>query len=577
MNVQTIPGFDPKSARLPNNGLGAVSGKHRVWSLYPAVLFGLLVAPILYLFLFLPVTITLDGYSHLYGGQALRLMLGGQPEFHGAFSYNSVLVPNWLDALLLAGLSKILPNELALKLLIVLIGTALLSSLYFCVDATLFRRPQRAQVLIVLLPFALNAYLTLGFYGFLISASLCFLVLGLVLRHGLGMPLRLQCVVAFLLLAAYFAHPVPVIVSFLFPCAYFISEAVIHWPDGWARLATALKRHGFDTWPWLPPACMLPSLYLRLSKVSILPGAQPHPDSISFTFMHRMEALGRDAFPSISPTANVGTLFIALLSILLAGVLLCPRKLFLQNPVRFTSLTVLIVATMFFFLVAPDRVGDGSYIAGRFLLHSAIFLVLLALTSGAFNARLLTLCSLLAAVSVIGFAGEYLLVAKRLAPEVAEVRLAMESVPRRSRILILGYRMTPSSCPGLPLQQMIVLERHGALAGALKNELIVLNDYQAISSVFPLEYLTSRYSRVINEVDPSSEQNLAAWSEILKSDPPVDFVLSWGISSGPKCQNSEYPPLEEALKDRYELVSFKQRASRVELWRKRGNLFPPMP
>src|ERR1035441_9850801 len=106
------------------NTLDAVSKKHSVWSLYPVLLFALLVVLLLYLFLFLPITITLDGYSHLYGGQVLRLMLGGQPEVHSNFYYNSILVPNWLDALFLAALSNIVSNELALKLLIVLIGTA---------------------------------------------------------------------------------------------------------------------------------------------------------------------------------------------------------------------------------------------------------------------------------------------------------------------------------------------------------------------------------------------------------------------------------------------------------------------
>jgi hypothetical protein len=34
--------------------------------------------------------------------------------------------------------------------------------------------------------------------------------------------------------------------------------------------------------------------------------------------------------------------------------------------------------------------------------------------------------------------------------------------------------------------------------------------------------------------------------------------------------NSVYAPFEEALKSRYYLVFFKQNASRVEVWRKRG-------
>ena len=551
--------------------LGGVSKKCSVWSLSPVLLFAFLIALLLYVFLFAPVTITLDGYSHLYLGEALRLMLGGQPQFHGAFSYNSILVPNWLDTLLLAALSAIFASELALKLQIVLIGTVLISSLYFCIDATLYHRRQRAQILIVLLPFTLNAFLSLGFYDFLISSSLCLFVLGLVLRHGLGMPLRLQCVTACLLLVAYFAHPVPVIISFLYPCAYFIADAFIHWRDGWrCYFAKALKRNALGSWPWLFPACMLTWFYLRLSRVSGWPGAQPAAGSTTFTWLHRIVALARDAFLPISPTPDVAALLNALLSILLVGVLLCPRKLFAHSPLRFTILTALLVSIMGTFLIAPDQVGDGSGIVDRFLLHFAIILVLLALSSGVFNARLLTLCSLVAALAVIGFAGEYLLISRRMAPQVAEVRSAMESIPRHSRILIMAYRMTPSPCPGPHLLNMTSPERHWAMAGALKNELIVLNDYQADFSHFPLKYLTSRDAGIINEVDTSSEQNRAAWFEALNSDPDVDFVLSWGISRDPACSNSIDPPFEEALKNRYDMVFFRQGSSRVELWRKRG-------
>ena len=291
----------------------------------------------------------------------------------------------------------------------------------------------------------------------------------------------------------------------------------------------------------------------------------------------RIDALGRDAFLSISPTANVGMLFIALLSILLAGVFLSTQKLLAKNPLRFISLIVLIASTMVVSLMIPDQVGDGSLIVNRFLLYSAIFIVLLALTSGGFDARLLTLSSFVAALSIVGFAGEYLLVSRRLAPDVAEVRSAMERVPRHARILIMGYRMTPSSCSGLPLLQRTVPERHWAVVGALKNELIVLNDILPNTSFFPVKYSTPRYMGVLDEVtlsgdevDLSGEQKRAAWFEILKTDPDVDFVLSWGISRVSNCRNSLYPPFEEVLKSRYDMVFAKQGSSNVALWRKRG-------
>jgi hypothetical protein len=354
-------------------------------------------------------------------------------------------------------------------------------------------------------------------------------------------------------------------INFLYPCAYFIAEVITHWRDGWRGFATALKRCAFDVWPWLPPACIIPWFYLRLSKAS-----PRNPYSLPLNLKDRTIALARDAVLSIAPTPSVGTLFIVLLSICFIGVVLSYRKLFAQSPLRFTTLTVLIVLTLGAYLTVPDQVGNGSDIANRFLLYAALFLVVIAFTGGIIDARLLTLCSMVAAFLVVVFAGEYLLISRRLAPAVVELRSAMEGVPRHSRILILGYRMSPS-CQGWPLLERAMPERHLALASTLKNELVVLNDYEAASLDFPLNYRRSMPAGVVNEVDLSSNLQRAAWQEILESDPDVDFVVSWGAPSGVNnCASSVGPPFEDALESKYDLVFSKRGASSVELWRKRG-------
>jgi len=533
---------------------------------YPVLLFALLAGLLLYLSLFAPTTVTLDGYSHLYGGKALGWMLGGHSDVHNAFFYNSILLPNWICPLFLAALSTVVSNELALRLLIVLIGTALLLSLYSCIDAAQYHPRQRAQLLIILLPFALNAYLTLGFYGFLISSSMCIFALSLLLRHGLNMPLRLQFVTAVLLLAAYFSNPLPVLLSLLFPCIHLIADAGVQWGHGLRGSATALKRHALGIWPWVPPACLISWFYLRLARMG-----EPHAYSVAYRVKHRAMALATDALLSISPTPSVGTLFIALLSILLAGVLLHAPELFVRCRHRFTSIAMLVVSTMVLYLIVPDQVGDGTEIANRFLLYSGLFLVLLAVTGGVFDPRFLTLCSVVAALSVVGFAGEYLVVSRSLAPAVAELGVAMERVPRHSRILILGYRMTPS-CRGWPLLDRSIPERHWALGSALGKELIVLNDYQAYSSVFPLKYSRMQSKALVNEVSLSSEWRTAAWSDVLKSDFDVDFVVSWGTPSigAVPCPNPLSPPFDDVLRVGYDLVFSNKITSRVELWRRRS-------
>jgi len=191
-------------------------------------------------------------------------------------------------------------------------------------------------------------------------------------------------------------------------------------------------------------------------------------------------------------------------------------------------------------------------------------LVLLALTNSIFNTRLLTLCSFIAALLVIGFAGEYLIVSTRLAPALAEIRLAMEGIPKHSRILIMGYRL--DTCMRSPLLEMSRPERHWAVVGALKNELVVLNDSQGATSHFPLRDLAPLDLQVTLEV---SDWNRAAWLDLLKGA-DVDFIVSWGTPVGVvSCKDFVPLPFEEALITKYDLVFFKQGSSRIALWRRR--------
>jgi hypothetical protein len=539
------------------------------------VLFGLLAALLIYVFVSAPVTVTLDGYSHLYGATALRWMWRGLPEAHSTFSYNSFLLPNWLTALLLAGLSKVVPAELALKLLVISIGALFVCGLYFCVDAASRSAVPRAQLLIVMLPLTLNGFLMLGYYGFLISTSLCLLVLGLLLRHGIGMPLRLQCTSAGLLLLAYAAHPFPVAVSLLFPAAYVLADAVAHRralgscsKDRAGRsfplaLLASTRANAPAAWPWLLPLGFLSWFSLRLVDVEAAATNAPASGQIP-----RSLAWARDAALSVSPGSRAAVLPIAVLALLLLAVILDRRKLVERDPVRFSTLAALVVATALLSMVGPDRVGDGSGIVMRLLFHAALFFVLLAFASAAARPRLLTVCSVIAALSVIGFAWQYRVAARRLAPAVAEARSVMESLPDHSRVLIMAYRMTPL-CEGGPLLKRTFPERHAALAGALEKELIVLNEYQAHTSHFPLRYRDDRYSALVDEFNGYSDVQRTGWLHVLESPSEVDYVVEWGVSGDPLCRSTVRAPYEYSLSGAFERVRLEEGFTRVALWRRR--------
>ena len=115
------------------------------------------------------VTPTLDGYSHLYGGHILARRLAGDRNVAAYFDYNFPLLPNWLLPLTLAALSSIVPQSIALKLVVLFVAGALYGALYYAAGRGGMDWNRRALSALVLLPFSLNAYLTLGFYGFLCS------------------------------------------------------------------------------------------------------------------------------------------------------------------------------------------------------------------------------------------------------------------------------------------------------------------------------------------------------------------------------------------------------------------------
>jgi hypothetical protein len=564
-------------------------GRTHTGRLFP--LFAVLAGVLLFVLLSAPVTVTLDGYSHLYGATALRWMLDGLPEARETFAYNSVFLPNWLSALALAALSSVLPHELALKLMVVSTGALFFAGLWFCIERGPYSPDQRVQILIILLPFALNAFVVLGYYGFLISASLCLFVLGLLLRHGLTMRAPLQLLSAALLVVAFAAHPFPVLVSLMFPWAYVFADALARRRAGSRLAGPALRRHVLGMWPWFVPALLVASFSLRLWMV----GA-PQADPTRADAMPRTFTFAREAMRSVSPGGYPAVFSMTLLLLLVVGIFARLRKASarvkdqgarLESPaaspsqpitssqgsspdsLRFATLAVLAVVTLALSVIAPDRVGDGSEIVMRLLFHAAVFLILLAFADATPRPRFLALCSALAVVWVITFSREYHVAARRLAPAVAELRSAMSAIPARSRILILSHRMTPL-CEGGPFLKRTFPERHAALAGAIDNELIVLNDYQAHTSHFPLVHRNRRHGDVVDEFDSFSARQREGWMDILSGDDDVDFVVAWGLSGDPLCRTTVRAPYEYMLRSAYERVRLEEGFSRVTVWRRRS-------
>lgn len=114
---------------------------------------------------------TVDGASHLYNSYILKeLIFNSSSPFHTYFELNSVLVPNWLDHILLAGLLTVFSPILTQKIFLVAI---------ILTQAILFRKlvfklnPENKILSVLVLPFIFGSF----FHGGLFNQTLSLIFL----------------------------------------------------------------------------------------------------------------------------------------------------------------------------------------------------------------------------------------------------------------------------------------------------------------------------------------------------------------------------------------------------------------
>ena len=500
--------------------------------------------------LFAPLSVTLDGYSHLYHAEVLRSFLDGNAPAHGFFEIQSPLLPNWLTALTLAALASFLPPPWALSLLIAAAFLASLHGLARAARAASQGELPTAAAVIVLAPFALSGFLTMGFLGYVISTAIAFHILAAVLESRHPASWARQALLAAGLLLAYFFHPFPVLISFLFVPARLAAD----YAQGVRPTASLLA-------PWAPALLLLAWFSLRLN-----PGPQIEDHDLLAVAIERLVSLGRPKlFTELAPTPTATVPYLLLMGALGAALL--------GQALRRRALTLLLLAgsALFAYVITPDGAGDAARIAIRLLLWALTFLALAALASGLRNPRTFALCGALATACVFIFCAEYWLVASRLAPAVSELSAAMRHTDRDSSALLLGYEQYPA-CPDWGLADRAAPQRHWALLPAADAGLIVLNDYQPATTHFPLRYRDQRFAPLIDELWSRSSGQREAWSALLAygEDLPA-FVIVWGVPNvlATDCGQPAAPPLSADLELRYERVYENDSASYAAIWRRR--------
>jgi hypothetical protein len=521
-----------------------------------------------------PVPISLDGASHIYSALVIRHLVERDPLFSRYFQLNSLLIPNWLASAILALTATASSDTWSMGFITLATIALMFAALYFLVKRA-GDKPDTSDhelyILTALAPLAASSFVFAGFWGFLLSMALCFFAAGFL--YSDHPPASNRIVVAALVLLAFWAHPVPVLLTAFFPVWIYASSAVRSLRSGFGGLGTLTARFLLDVWPWAVAAALIlrftgTLVHLRIGSDQTATGGSTVGGRITDLFR-------AGALAAIAPSGSVSGLFILFIAALLIGTVLsgsaAPKAAASsssKNSFR-ADLAVFCAVLCAAYFLLPDRIGNGTEITSRVLLMALSGIAVLALTGGlATDVRYLRLCASLAALIVAGTCGEYLLVSWRLAPAVRELKEAMVQVPPRSTILLLGYRLTPDCGRWWPLVEETMPDRHWGLLGAIPRDAIVLNDYEPATQHFPVEYRSRRYASIENEFT-FTPREIAAWNEALDNAREVDYVVSWGVPSPAAACKAWVPaPLEENLEREYRKGSEYHQRSRVQIWRR---------
>jgi hypothetical protein len=387
--------------------------------------------------------------------------------------------------------------------------------------------------------------------------------MGKLVRGGSRAELNRQVRIAAMLALAYWAHPLPVILSGGFQVCLFVIEQWQASSEKSTSCKGILTKFAEAVWPWLLPLGLCVWFAVRLISSEVMPVEGSTMTLLRDRFLDLMHMNG---FLNMSPTPTSGGVFVLLLGVLSAGAVLTGGRR--CAPARSISIfTFALIATYF---LVPDKVGNGGFVAIRILFNLVVFVTVLALSPGRIETGYLSLCSLLASICIFSFGAEYLLVAKRLAPAVKELRVAMADVPRNSTVVMLTYRLTPD-CGRWPLVERAKPERHLAFFLAAERELIALNNYEPASGQFPVLYRGASFPSLIGEFE-FTDENQHRWVDALQKSSGIDYVVSWGTPSGVQiCPAPVGAPLKDSLAKNYDLLVRKTGASLVEIWKRRVN------
>lgn len=394
---------------------------------------------------------TSDGPAHLYNAWVMRELISGS---HDAVTrYWRVdwhPNPNWITHASLALLMSIVPPAIAEKVLFSAIVVLFLGGAWMLAGAVDARGRPFA---FLAFPLLFNELLLFGFYNFVIGAALAMMVIAIWWKQRDAPTPRSITAIALLLIACYFAHPMPLVVAigsigvmWLFTLrGRPLRQHAKHWiaivPVIPLMIRFVLQRGGGGA----PATARVGDLAVDLSRVRIL-----------LTFDGRQLV--------------AGTAFFIVLSALVIATLVRERR---READAFAVITVVLLV---FYFAAPATFAGGTLIAER----TSLFIYLLPLAwltprVGVTAQRVLVAILSIAAIANAWFTLRHFRHFDRI---VSDAIQPMYAIPQNSTFVPLVF-----SNPGATTIAVIT---HAADYAAIDRRLVDLANYQPGTDYFPI-------------------------------------------------------------------------------------------
>lgn len=330
------------------------------------------------LVLLIPIYPSVDGAAHLYNSAILKdLLLNSTSPYHDFYQFNTVIVPNWLDHILLALLMCVFSALWAQKIFVI----ALILS-----QAIVFRliiiklNPENKLLSCFILPFIFSSFFYIGLYNQLLSFTLlyCFIYWLLSAKtEGYLYYLGLFCFSIFLWFSSIVMYAVFLILLAIYTI-YQLNEDRL-------KYVAWFKKIGFMI------LVFLPTLFLSLNfiaKISMLTDEKPINYLNKLILFFRLEPL------TVFDLTGESKLTIPLVVLLFILFFIGYKSI--SNTVKKSILLTSIFIGLLFFII-PNNAGAGML---SFRLAMSFYLLLIVLVASFNYHKTVILISSLAVLSI---------------------------------------------------------------------------------------------------------------------------------------------------------------------------------